>query len=89
MSPQIGFGGSTRDRVKSPAKVEANGVGCSPFAHKPGRPVTEGNLVGWAQFISGRSMLVVPSHLLLLPEGGTCEDFSVVFTGTKVMLTIP
>lgn len=75
-----------RDRVKSPAKVEADGVGCSPCVHRLGRPVPEGNFVGWAQFISGRSMMVVPGHLLL-PENGTCEDFSGVFTGTKVMLT--
>lgn len=35
-----------------------------------------------------KSMLVVLSQLILFPENGSCEDFSIIFRGTKAMLTI-
>lgn len=89
MSPQLVSRGVTGDCVKSPAKAESNGMCCVPFVHKISHPIVEGNWVGQAQFVLGKSMLVVPSHLLLLPENSSCEDFSSgIFTGTKMMLTI-
>ena len=88
MSAQFVSRGAMGDHVKSSAKVEVNGMHCSPFVHKISHPIVEGNWDGQAQFVLGKSMLVVSSHLLLLPENSSCEDFSVIFTGTKVMLTI-
>lgn len=59
MSPQLVSRGVMGDHFKSPAKVKANGVCCSLFVHKISHPIVEGNWVGQAQFVLGKSMLVV------------------------------